>query len=111
MPMATTHSQDAHGLVLGHLDKASVANGGAVATMIKTKLNGEQHVIASTVSLFEEDNKPGKQGDAIAALFDTDVPAHTPEADAFVDGIAMWMEGLTDPANNNKPYFKTVEHY
>ena len=107
MPVATRHGADAHGLIVGYLNRR--ADGTRAQREIKKKLRSEAHVTRSTVSHFEADNKPKVPGDVIAAMLITDIPPHTARAHKFVDKLERWVKAQKDA--NGRRIFKKVDHW
>ena len=103
MPGATTHTTNAHGLVIGKLKPE--ANAEDDQQLVDAFVHSQPLVDESIVSLFENAKKHGTAGDTIAVQVDLKIPASNPQAHGVLEAIEQYMAGLPD--------FKpgSVEHY
>jgi hypothetical protein len=103
MAGASTHTTNAHGLIMGKLRPQ--ANGEDVQQLVDAFVHSQPLVDKSIVSLFEDAKKHGTPGDTIAVQADLKIPASNPQAHAVLEAIQNYMAGLSDFKTNS------VEHY
>jgi hypothetical protein len=106
MPGAVAHSHDAHGLVIGELKQH--AQGPSAHQLVHDFVVQQPHVAAAVVSLFEDENNPGRVGWTIAAQVDLDIAASDPAAHPTLEAIQNYMRNLPAPNDFVPP---TVKHY